>query len=119
MLSASRRVPGLRRLPVMRLLALGEVALLAQEHASRLTRAERHRLLELVRIGRGRRGNLTRRERDELSELVAKMAPRALALEAAEKLSPVPIPGPLARRFAGPERPNPARGTKRKPFGGR
>ncbi len=103
----------------MRLLVLGEVALLAQEHASRLTREERHRLIELIRIGRGRRRNLIPRERDELSALVAKMAPRSLAVEAAEKLSPVPIPEPLARRFAGPERPNPASGGTRKRFGGR
>lgn len=98
---ASRRIPGLRRLPVMRLLALGEVAVLAQEHANRLTRDERRRLIELVRIGKGRRQNLTLRERDELSELIARMEPRQLAVEAAQKLSPVPIPGSVARRFSG------------------
>jgi hypothetical protein len=97
----ARRIPGLRRLPMLKLLALGEVALLAQEHLSKLDRNERRRLVELVRIGRGRRRNLSAREQDELSRLVAKAEPRAFAAAAAQKLSPVPIPGPLVRRFAG------------------
>lgn len=95
----SRRVPGLRRLPVLRLLALGEVAILAQQHLARLTPEERRRLVELVRVGHGRRQNLTLRERDELSELVAKAAPREFAAHAVQRLSPVPIPGPVVRRF--------------------
>jgi hypothetical protein len=97
---ASRKIPGLRRLPVLKLLALAEVALLANEHLSRLDRGERHRLIELVRVGRGRRRNLSRRERDELSALVAKTEPRQFAVEAAQKLSPVGIPRPIARRLA-------------------
>jgi hypothetical protein len=95
----SRRVPGLKRLPVLRLLALGEVAILAQQHFTRLTPQERRRLVELVRLGRGRRQNLTLREREELSELVAKAAPREFAAQAVQKLSPVPIPDPVVRRF--------------------
>lgn len=98
----SRRVPGLRRLPVMRLLALGEVAILAQQHLGRLTAEERRRLIELVRLGRGRRQNLTLRERDELGELVAKVAPREFVAHAAQRLSPVPIPDPVAERFGRP-----------------
>ncbi|MDQ6745627.1 MAG: hypothetical protein M3Z27_06405 [Actinomycetota bacterium] len=101
---AARRLPGLRRLPALRLLALGEVALLAHDHLGRLTREERRRLLELVRTGRGRRRNLTLRERDELSELLAKVGPREFAAHAAQKLSPIPIPEPVVRRFARPSR---------------
>lgn len=93
-------IPGLRRLPVLKLLALAEVTLLANEHLSRLDRQERRRLVELVRLGRGRRRNLSRRERDELSGLVAKTEPRQFAVEAAQKLSPVPIPRPVAKRIA-------------------
>lgn len=89
---AAGHVPGLKRLPVLRLIAVGEVALLAQQHVMRLTREERHRLLELMRIGRGRPRNLSESDRAELAELVAKLEPRLLAGTAVEKLSPVPLP---------------------------
>ena len=49
------RIPGLRRLPVFKLLAIGEVALLARSHIRRLDPDERRRLVELLRKGRGRR----------------------------------------------------------------
>lgn len=89
---ATRRVPGLRRLPVLKLLALGEIVLLARDHYERLTPAERRRLVILLRRGRGRPSNLSRRDRHELSELIAKVEPRVLAGAAADKLSPVPLP---------------------------
>jgi hypothetical protein len=97
---ASRRIPGLRRLPMLKLLALGEVLLLAQQHLAKLDQGERRRLVELIRIGRGRRRNLSLRERDELSTLIEKAQPRAFAATAAQKLSPVPIPGPIVKRLA-------------------
>ncbi len=90
--AASRRVPVLKRLPVLRLLALGEVLLLARDHFERLSPDERHRLVALVRHGRGRPKNLSQRDRDELSDLLAKVEPRAFVGEAAERLSPVPLP---------------------------
>lgn len=90
--AASRRVPGLRRLPVFKLLALGEVVLLARAHVSRLEPGERRRLLELVRKGHGRTVNLSGSERDELAGLVAKADPRAFAGGVADRLSPVPLP---------------------------
>ena len=97
------RVPGLKRLPVMKVLALGEIALLARDHARLLEPAERRRLLELVRHGRGRPSNLSPAEREELAELVARAEPRRFAGLAADKLSPVPLPrrvveGPRRRR---------------------
>ncbi len=52
-------VPGLRRVPVLKLLAAAEIALLAHDHVMRLDREERRRLFELIRIGRGRRRNLS------------------------------------------------------------
>ncbi|MGI8410981.1 MAG: hypothetical protein ACR2LV_00425 [Solirubrobacteraceae bacterium] len=86
------RLPGLRRLPVLKLLAIGEVALLARDHIEKLTPRERRRLVELVRSGRGRPRNLSPAERDELSALVAAAQPRLFLGAAAEKLSPVPLP---------------------------
>ncbi len=88
-------VPGLKRLPVFKLLAIAEIAALAVGHANRLEPAERGRLIDLVKTGRGRPGNLTATERDELARLVAKTEPRLFAGLAADKLSPVPLP----RRF--------------------
>ena len=94
------RVPGVKRLPIMKLLAIGEIAILARTHMELLQPAERRRLVELVRKGRGRKQNLSAREQDELTRIVAKVEPRRFALLAADKLSPVPIPG--ARRAARP-----------------
>jgi hypothetical protein len=91
------RVPGLKRLPVLKLIAIGEIALLARTHATKLTTVERRRLVELVRKGRGRPSKLTPEERDELSDLVAKAEPRLFAGSVADKLSPVPLPRRLVR----------------------
>lgn len=95
------RLPGLRRLPMFKLLALAEIALLARDHLGRLDPAERSRLLHLVRTGRGRTRNLSDAEREELATLVAKVDPRRFAGLAADKLSPVPLP---RRLVEGPPR---------------
>jgi hypothetical protein len=86
------RVPGLRRIPILRLLAVAEIAMLARDHFERLSPAERRRLVLLLRRGRGRPSNLSNRDRQELQTLIAKVEPRAFAGEAADKLSPVPLP---------------------------
>jgi hypothetical protein len=98
---AATRVPGLKRLPVMKLLAIGEIALLVRAHASLLEADERRRLVALVRKGRGRARNLTPDEREELAGLVAKAEPRRFAGLVADKLSPVPLP---RRVVEGPRR---------------
>jgi hypothetical protein len=98
---AARGVPGLRRIPVLKLLAAAEIAMLARDHVLRLDSGERRRLIQLIRIGRGRRRNLSEPERDELTELVLKMEPRQLAGHAVDRLSPVPIP---RRLVYGPRR---------------
>ncbi|HWF52667.1 MAG TPA: hypothetical protein VG294_18635 [Solirubrobacteraceae bacterium] len=85
-------LPGLRRIPILRLLALAEIAVLAREHISKLDSAEWRRVAELVKIGRGRPSNLSARQRRELQELVAKAEPRLFAGEAVEKLAPVRVP---------------------------
>ncbi len=94
----AKRVPGLRRLPVMRLLLLGEVVLLARDHIERLTPRERRRLVVLLRDARGRPSRLQGGHRDELEALIAKADPKLFAAEAAAKLSPVPLP----KRFTNP-----------------
>jgi hypothetical protein len=86
------RIPGLRRVPVLKLLAVAEIALLARTHITKLESAERRRLVELVRAGRGRPRNLSEAEREELTGLVAKAEPRLFAGLAASKLSPIPLP---------------------------
>jgi hypothetical protein len=91
----------LKRVPLVKLLAAAELALLARDHLRRLTPAERRRLLSLVRAGRGRRRNLSADERAELTALIAKVEPRLLAGAAAERLSPVPLP---RRLLFGPRR---------------
>ncbi len=89
---ASERVPGLRRLPVVKLLSAAELALLARDHVARLSPPERRRLVALVRVGRGRRSRLSDAEREELASLLAKLQPRRLVGEAIDRLSPVPLP---------------------------
>jgi hypothetical protein len=89
---ATEHVPGLRRLPMLKLLSAAEVALLARDHLARLTPAERRRLVALVRTGRGRRSHLTPKEREELEGLVVKLAPRQLMGDAVNRISPVPLP---------------------------
>lgn len=89
---ATRRIPGLRHVPVVKLVMAAEVALLAHEHLRRLSPRERRRLIALVRAGHGGRGRLTEPERRELEELLAKLEPRALVGGAVGRMSPVPLP---------------------------
>jgi hypothetical protein len=89
---ASEKVPGLRRLPVVKLLFLAEIAVLTKDHYQRLSAAERKRLLALVRTGRGRKNRLSGSERAELEGLVAKLEPRRLVGDTVDRLSPVPFP---------------------------
>ena len=98
---ATQRVPGLRRVPVVKLLAAAEIALVAHDHVMRLTPAERRRLIVLVRTGRGRRSRLSAEQRDELEHLLAKLEARALMGDAVGALSPVPLP---RRLLYGPRR---------------
>ncbi len=97
-------VPGLKRLPVLKLLAIGEIALLARSHISKLDPDERRRLVHLVRTGRGGKRRLSEPEREELATLLAKAQPRQFVGLAADKLSPVPLP---KRLTLGPRRNRP------------
>jgi hypothetical protein len=80
-----------RRLPVARLLVVGELVLLAREHVVKLNPNERRRIRELVIRGRGRPSRLTPRERAELAMLVAKADPKLFARNALKKFSPIKL----------------------------
>ena len=102
-----QHVPGLRRVPVLKLLVVGELVMLAHTHLVKLEPGERRRLFELIRVGHGRTRNLSEGERLELKALIAKAEPRMFAGTAVNKLSPVSLPGRLLYGSA-------AKGKKRK-----
>ena len=81
-----------RALPLARLLAAGQIVLLARQHWHRLEPQERRRLITLVRVAGGRRGRLTPGERLELARLIAQADPKLFAGLVAQKFSPVPLP---------------------------
>lgn len=78
----------LKKMPLFRLIAIGETALLARRHLRRLDAGDRHRLLELVRKGRG----MSSGQRDELRTILAKLGPREFAYATADAFSPVKLP---------------------------
>jgi len=80
-----------RRLPIFRVLAIAQIAMLARRHLKPLTPEERRRLGELVRRGR----SLDAAEKQELRAIVTKLEPRVFAGAAARAFSPFPF----GRRF--------------------
>jgi hypothetical protein len=84
----------LRRMPFLKVLAIGQTALLARRHLKRLNAGDRRRLSELVRRG----PRMDQRERKELRRLIGKLEPRAFAATTADFFSPVPLPRWLAGR---------------------
>lgn len=86
---AAQRLPGLRRIPLARLVLLAELGMLAKIHYERLTPAERRRIVLLLKEARGWPQNLPERERKELNKLVAKVEPKAFADAAVERFSPL------------------------------
>jgi len=85
---AAERVPGLRRLPLARLVIITELAILAKAHLDRLTPNERRRLLILLRDARCWPKNLGGRDRREFDDLIGKLEPHLFARAAAERFSP-------------------------------
>lgn len=84
-------MPFLRRtrgLPWLRLLAIGQLALLARRHLTKLDADERRHLADLMRRAR----SLTPAERDELRDLVAKLEPGVFAGAAVQRFSPFRVP---------------------------
>jgi hypothetical protein len=74
------------KIPAARLIIVGELLLLANEHLHKLDAQERHRVLELVRRGHGRPRNLSERDRRELSRLVDKAEPREFVKTAGKRM---------------------------------
>src|SRR5690349_15982582 len=87
-----------RRLPLFKVIAIVQLALLARRHLGALTPAERRRAAQLVRRAR----TLTPAERHELIDIAGKLEPRAFAGAAADHLSPVPLPRMITGRGARP-----------------
>jgi hypothetical protein len=77
-----------RHLPLFKLVAILQLALLARRHLGAITPAERRRAAHLIRHAR----RLTPDERHELIDIASKLEPRAFAGAAANKFSPVPLP---------------------------
>lgn len=75
-----------RKIPAARLIVLGELLLLANEHLQKLDAQERHRILQLVRQGHGRPRNLSERDRRELSRLMEKAEPGEFVKTAAKRM---------------------------------
>ncbi len=82
-----------RRLPIYKVVAVAQVAMLARRHVQNLEPGEARRIGELLRHAR----SLSAAEKDELRALTAKLEPRAFAGAAADQLSPIPLP----RRLTG------------------
>jgi hypothetical protein len=87
--------PMLRRMPLFRLLAIGQTVLLARRHFRRLDSDDRRRLSELVRRGR----SMSPAEREELRRLLSTLEPRQFAAVTANAFSPVPLPRWLVARL--------------------
>lgn len=82
-----------RRLPFLKLLAIGQVLLLVRRHLVQLEPHERRRLGALVRRGH----RLEPGEREELRGLLGKLEAGTFALAAADAFSPVPLSRPGRR----------------------
>lgn len=91
------KVPGLKWIPVARLIVIGEIAILARSHFERLDPDERRRFVALMARARGRQRNLSGRERAEFQALTAKLEPRLFAGLVAARFSPVPLPQRVVR----------------------
>jgi hypothetical protein len=84
-------------IPVARLIAAAQIIMLARRHWHRLEPAERRRVISLVGQTHGRPRNLSSSERLELARLIAKADPRLFVGVAAQRFSPVPLPGRVVR----------------------
>ena len=84
----------IRHLPLFKIIAILQLALLARRHLGALTSADRRRAAQLIRRSR----SLTPDERHELIDLASKLEPRAFAGAVAHKMSPVPLPGRVTGR---------------------
>ena len=80
-----------KRLPIFKVLAVAEIAMLARRHVQLLEPEDRRRFADLVKRGR----HLSDAEKDELRAITMRLEPRAFAGAAADSLSPIPLPRKL------------------------
>jgi hypothetical protein len=69
----ARRIPGVRRIPIMWVLTVAEAVVATRRHWTGLDPHTRRRLRELVVKSRGRPSNLTAAEKRELRALVGNL----------------------------------------------
>jgi hypothetical protein len=98
---AAQRVPGLKMLPVVRLIMAAEVLVIGKHHFDRITPAERGQVIRLVSKAKGRPKNLSEQEQIELTAIVQKLEPRLFLAEATDRISPVGVPSPVLSKLAG------------------
>jgi hypothetical protein len=96
--SFARRIPGLRRVPIMWVLTVAEAAVATRRHWSGIDPSTRRRLRELVTKSRGRPSNLTAGEKRELRSLVGRLELTKLGRELAAVANPIRGPGRRRRR---------------------
>jgi hypothetical protein len=89
----ARRIPIVRRVPIMWVLAVAEAAVATRRHWVDIDPSTRRRLRELVTKSRGRPSNLTAHEKRELRSLVGRLKLGKLGRELAAVASPVKAPG--------------------------
>jgi hypothetical protein len=109
---AAQRVPGLRMLPVVRLIMAAEVLAIGKHHFDRITPDERGQLLRLVAKAKGRPKNLSTDEQVELNAIVKKLEPRLFLAEATDRMSPVGVPNPVLSKLAGAKYVKPEKAQK-------
>lgn len=97
----AQRVPGLRALPVVRLIMAAEVLVIGKHHFDRITPDERGQVIRLVAKAKGRPKNLSEPEQVELTRIVEKLEPRLFLAEATDRMSPIGVPSPLLSKLAG------------------
>ncbi len=98
---ALQRVPGLRMLPVVRLIMAAEVLAIGKHHFDRITPEERGQLLRLVAKAKGRPKNLSEADQLDLTKIVEKLEPRLFLAEATDRISPIGVPSPVLSKLAG------------------
>jgi hypothetical protein len=98
---AAQRVPGLRMLPVVRLIMAAEVLVIGKHHLDRITPDERGQMLRLLAKAKGRPKNLSEQDQIDLTKIVEKLEPRLFLAEATDRISPVGVPSPVLSKLAG------------------
>jgi hypothetical protein len=89
----TRRIPGVRRIPIMWVLTVAEAVVATRRHWAGLDPRTRKRLRELVTKSRGRPSNLTAAEKRELRSLVGSLNLTKLGRDLAAVASPLRGPG--------------------------